>query len=60
MSIIKGVSPKKYSCGHYSTGTLYGLNKKGEPICEECVKKQEVKCKCPPGYHQLFTECRGY
>lgn len=37
--------------------------------CVECCDKQcnhrthpnpKFKCKCPEGYHTLFTECRGY
>ena len=26
----------------------------------EDIKKTNIKCNCPKGYHDLFVECRGY
>ena len=29
--------------------------------CPKCKKYfLDKRCNCPPGYHQIFTECRGY
>ena len=28
--------------------------------CPDCKKYYLDKCKCPPGYHSLFQECRPY
>ena len=51
---LSAQKPCRY-CGKKTLGLISGY-----PAHASCDKENKKVCKCPEGYHDMFSECRGY